>query len=307
MCVLTVRPTHEKYGSLSLRLPMKKTRSSKRFFTVAYLRRSRKLARYLEDKPWMRRLYRDLLELRPGISVVDVGCGTGEFTRQIAHLVAGRCRIIGVDLRAASLRNAASETKRAGLSDRISYRKGDVFRIPVEDGFAHLTCCRALLMHLTDPLSAVIEMSRVTRSGGLVTAVEPGRMRSFYDPENEKFTELDEEMGRAYLKGLRKVEGKEFGIGEQLPSIFQRAGLQDIRAEILADAWTPSDTRLKEEDVKATLRLGYQLFKEGKRDERRILLAAGIPPRKLTSYLRLSEQWYRKLLANDEELAEDAV
>lgn len=261
----------------------------------------------METKPWVIQVYMDLLELRPGMRIIDVGCGTGDFTRHLANLVAGRCRIIGVDARTASLRIAASETRKAGFSNRISYKKGDAYRIPVEDDFADLTCCRSLLLHLTDAQRAVAEMARITKPGGIVAAVEPGRMRSFYDPDNKKLTELDEELRRAYLEGMRKVEGKEFGIGEQLPSIFQRAGLKQTKVEILADAWTPCDVRLTEEHVKAILKFTYRLFKEGKRNERRVLLAGGMIPKKITIYFRLCEEWYHNLLANDEELRKRAV
>ncbi len=144
-------------------------------FKVSYLKRSRELYRkYLETRPWIRQLYKDFLGLKPGLRIVEVGCGTGDFTRYLGELADGKCNIVGVDTRSPSLRTAAAQTKKARLSSTITYRKGDVFNIPLPGGYADLTCCRTLLMHLTDPLKAVKEMARVTRKGGTVAAVERG-------------------------------------------------------------------------------------------------------------------------------------
>ncbi len=286
---------------------MKKDGSSSRSFRVAFLRRSRRLWRSVETRPRRKQFYQEFLELRPGMRIVDVGCGTGEFTRYLADLVQDGCQIVGVDARAASVKSAARETRQAGLSGRISYKKGDAYRLPIEDNFADLTCCRTLLMHLTDPARAVSEMARVTKLRGIVAAVEPGRMRSFYDPEHEELVELDEEMGRAYLKGVRKVEGKEMGIGERLPSIFLTAGLGELRVEIVADAWMPCDARHTKYHAREFMEYTYLLFKQGKKDERRILRAVGVPPRKITSYHDQCEAWYRHLLSEGEKLRTSAM
>lgn len=246
----------------------------------------------------MKQFYREFLGLHPGMRVVDVGCGTGEFTRQLARLVQGKCEIVGVDSRAVSLKAAELETRKARLSARIVYKKGDLSKLPVQDDFADLACCRSVLMHLTDPQSAVVEMARVIKPSGTVAAVEPGLMSSFYDPDDERFTELDRKMSVASRKGARKLTGKEFAIGERLPSIFREQGLQEISVEVLANAWTPCDARFRKNQVKAVVQFWDQLFRDGKKNERRFLLAAGVAPRTINRHLRLCDNWSSALLAN---------
>jgi hypothetical protein len=126
-------------------------------------------------------------------------------------------------------------------------------------------------MHLTDPLKAVIEMARVTRTGGSVVAIEGGKMGAFYDPEDEEYTSLVDRAQEAWNNGIRKLEGKEFRIGEKLPGIFLKAGLSNIKAEVQADAWLNSDPRRRFSDVKATLRFDYSIFKERRRKDRKYL------------------------------------
>jgi len=247
-------------------MPKRKKTISAAAFKVRYLKRSRELyRRYLETRPWVRQLYKNFLGLRPGLRIVDVGCGTGDFTRHLAELIDGRCSIVGVDTRAASLRTAESETRKAGLASRVSYRKGDAYTIPVSDGHADLTCCRTLLMHLTEPLKAVKEMARVTKKGGIVAAVERGKMNAVFDPEDEEYSALAEKLGRAYLRGMRKLEGKEYAIGDRLPSIFMKAGLGDLRAEVQADPSLLCDSRRKLEDVKDELRFELETYRETKK------------------------------------------
>jgi ubiquinone/menaquinone biosynthesis C-methylase UbiE len=206
---------------------------SRTFYTLRYLRRSRELyGRYLESRPWVKQQHREFLQLRPAMRIVDIGCGTGDFTRHIVRVAPGKCQALGIDSRFSSLIAAQLETRRAGLSNRISYKQADVYNLPVADDYADLTCCRSVLMHLQDPLQAVKEMIRITRRGGLVAAEEPSQMISLYDPDDEDFAKLVREIYPLYHEGIRKLEGRDYEIGERLPTIFREAGLGEIRAEL---------------------------------------------------------------------------
>lgn len=288
------------------RLSSKKGSISQAAFKVRYLRRSRELWRkYLEDKPWIAQLYTRFLGLYPGMTIVDVGCGTGDFTRYLALLSPGRARMVGVDARAASIKAAEAETKKAGLSKGVVFKVGDVNKLPLENNYADLTCCRTLLMHLPDPLIAVKEMARITRRGGSVVAVEPGGMRTFHDHKDQKFTELALAVEKAYREGIKKLEGKDFAIGEKLPGIFQRAGLIGVRAEVQADAWVNSDPRRKLRDVRDEIKFEWQMFKENEKIERRYLLAGGLSQERVRSFVRQQERRVKQYLSSDDTLRND--
>ena len=235
-------------------MPRKKTSISTHAFKTRYLRRSRQIYRnYLASKPWVRQMHASFLNVSAGMRIVDVGCGTGDFTRYLATFVPGRSTIIGVDARRASLKAVESETAKELLKARISYRQGDAYKIPVEDEWADLTCCRTLMMHLTEPLKAVKEMARVTRKGGTVAAFERGSIRTGFIPGDEKLTKLALRLSEAYVDGVRKLESKYFKIGERLPTIFREAGLSGIMVEIQADTYLAADPRRELKDVKDEL------------------------------------------------------
>src|SRR6266567_414348 len=232
-------------------------------FRVRYLRRSRDLyRRYLESKPWVKKLYMSFFDIKPGQKIVDVGCGTGDFTRYLAEIADVNATFLGLDSNEKAIKAAMADTNKAGLSKLVSFKVGDVSKIPLENDYADLTCCRTLLMHLPDPLGAVREMARVTRLGGSVIAVEGGRMASLYDPNDEGYSKQAERAYSAWVDGIKRLEGKEFKIGEKLPGIFCEAGLSGIKAEIQADAWLYSDPRRKLVDIRADLRFEHSVFKE---------------------------------------------
>jgi len=277
-------------------------------FRVNYLRRSRELyRRYLESKHWVRQLYSSFFNIRPGQQIVDVGCGTGDFTRYLAEISDRKARVLGIDSNEKSVRAAIADSNKAGLSRVTSYKVGDVYELPLKDGYADLACCRTLLMHLSDPLRAVKEMARIVRNGGSVVAVEGGKMVSFYDPNDEEYSKLAERAHSAWVDGIKKLEGKEFKIGEKLPSIFRLAGLSDIRAEIQADAWLYSDPRRKLSDIRADLRFEQSIFKERRRKDRKYLFAGGLSHKWITSYFNhLAKRTNEKLLAKDDQLRNDS-
>jgi ubiquinone/menaquinone biosynthesis C-methylase UbiE len=287
----------------------KKDSISDHAFRVKYLRRSRELyRRYLESKPWIKQLYSNMFNIKAGQRIVEIGCGTGDFTRYLAQLSHANARFLGIDSNPKSINAAVNDTKKARLSKMIAYKSGDVYNIPLENDYANITCCRTLLMHLTDPMKAVTEMTRVTRTGGSVIAVEGGKMASFYDPADEEHTRMVERAYDAWTNGIRKLEGKEFKIGEKLPYIFQKAGLTNIRAEIHADAWLNTDRRRKLNDIRADIRFNYSIFKDRRRRDRKYLLAGGLTNKWITSYFQLEEDVIRKQLDySDEELRNDAT
>ena len=284
----------------------KRSSVSAQAFRIRYLRRSRDLyRRFLEGKPWIAQLYRHFLELRPGLRIVDVGCGTGDFTRYLVRLSSGPCIAIGVDNKQQSLRAAEEDTKREGLSEWISYKLGDVLSIPIDDDYSDLTCCRTVLMHLQDPQKAVSEMARITKPGGLVAAIEGGRMVSFLDPKDEDYTELSYEANQAWLRAVRRLEGKEFKIGERLPGILQKAGLYEIRSEIHADAWLYCDPRRRLHDIKAQLLFESSLSRESRTRDRRYLEAGGLSRTRISQYYRKHDSRVKELLSDDKKLRAD--
>ncbi len=107
-----------------------------------------------------------LSSLRPGLSVLDVGCGPGTITTDLARLVApGPVR--GIDAAAAVVVQAAAN---AADIPNLEFTVGDVYDLDAANGSFDVVHAHQVLQHLTDPVSALREMRRVCRPGGLVAA-----------------------------------------------------------------------------------------------------------------------------------------
>ena len=136
----------------------------------------------------------------------------------------------------------------------------------------------------------------------MVAAEEPSQMISLYDPEDEDFAKLARKIYPLYHEGIRKLEGRDYEIGERLPTIFREAGLREISAEVRGNLLMPSDPRTSIRDVKAQIQMELGIHRETKADFSRALEAAGVSSNRIARFLRLQETQFRRLLASREML-----
>jgi ubiquinone/menaquinone biosynthesis C-methylase UbiE len=111
----------------------------------------------------LRTSYRRLAEiLRPGMTVLDVGCGTGAITRGMAEAVAPNGRVVGIDVNS-RLINEAQRTH--GDVPGLTFEVCDVYRVPYQHHFDVVTAARCL-QWLADPLEALRGMAAALKPGG---------------------------------------------------------------------------------------------------------------------------------------------
>ncbi len=126
-----------------------------------------------------------------GMITVDVGCGTGAFSRLLAEWVKPSGKVVGVDIDERLLEVAKKRTVETGYSNLMEFRKGDAYNLPLDNNFADLSFCHALLWVLESPVNALREMARVVKPGRLVAASEPDEgLFVYYDREDERYTKL---------------------------------------------------------------------------------------------------------------------
>jgi SAM-dependent methyltransferase len=184
-------------------------------------------ARHPEYVPYLMRH----LDVHPGMTVVDVGCGTGVYTRLMASQLQGEGRAIGIDLQPGLVEIARQHVTNEIWSGLVEFRAGDAMRLPLPDACADRVFCNSLLWLLADPMGAVREMRRVLRDGGRALAAEPdGGLVHSYDPENPRLSELELRFQECFVRGARQLDGHDYEIGRRLPAIFLSAGFVRVRA-----------------------------------------------------------------------------
>jgi SAM-dependent methyltransferase len=104
-------------------------------------------------------------ELRPGESVVDVGCGAGIDSLIAAKKVGSEGRVIGVDMTSSMLQKARQAAKVAGL-ENVEFQEGYAEELPVDDCWADVVISNGVLNLMPDKSAALEEMSRVLGPDG---------------------------------------------------------------------------------------------------------------------------------------------
>ena len=110
------------------------------------------------------------LDLPGGSAGLDAGCGVGLQTLTMAEAVGPRSRVTGLDISAEFIAYAEEMVARAGLAERITFRQGDVRRLPFDDGtFDWAWSCNCVgYAAFLDPAATLKELARVVRPGGTV-------------------------------------------------------------------------------------------------------------------------------------------
>src|SRR5262249_45699552 len=104
--------------------------------------------------------------LHPGDRVLDVGCGPGTITVDLARRTAPG-EVVGIDVVADVLDVARAEADGARVGN-VSFEVGDVYALAFGDGEFDVVHAHQVLQHLADPVAALHEMRRVCRPGGTV-------------------------------------------------------------------------------------------------------------------------------------------
>jgi SAM-dependent methyltransferase len=169
-------------------------------------------SRFLQQATWTRDLRAYLFE-RAGLQhahrVLEVGCGTGAIISDL--ILPGT--VHGVDKDLARLVEAGQHCP------GVSLVCGNALSLPYPPGIFDITFCHFLLLWVSDPLSVLLEIKRVTRSAGAVLALAEPDYTSRVDKPDELAP-----LGVWQAEGLQQ-QGADPGLGKRLSGLFQQAGI----------------------------------------------------------------------------------
>lgn len=115
-----------------------------------------------------------LLEPAEGASILDAGCGVGDFSIKLAR---HGFNVSAIDFSPHALEEAGVRVKKSGLSDKISLRQDNLLDLQIPDNQFDYVFCWGVLMHIHDVETAIAQLCRVVKPGGTIVISE-GNMYS---------------------------------------------------------------------------------------------------------------------------------
>jgi SAM-dependent methyltransferase len=173
-----------------------------------------------------------LPHLRPGQDLLDVGCGPGTITGDLALLVAPG-QVVGMDAAPEVVEQAAAYGEGLGLGN-LRFEVGDLFACGYPDASFDAVHLHQVLQHLADPVAALTELRRVLRTGGLLAARDSDYGAFTWAPSDrmlERWLEL-------YVS-VTERNGHDARIGPRLLAHAHAAGFSDVT--VSSSTWTYAD------------------------------------------------------------------
>jgi len=170
--------------------------------------------------------------LEPGLDLLDIGCGPGTITLDLAARVAPGA-VVGVD-RADEVIAQAEALRTDRRVNTVRFATGDIYALDLEDASFDVVHAHQVLQHLQDPVSALRELRRVLRPGGTLAARDSDYAAFVWAPADPRLTRWNE-----LYHAITARNGAEADAGRYLLGWAQAAGFSDVEAG--SSTWTFAD------------------------------------------------------------------
>ncbi len=177
-----------------------------------------------------------LPELRPGMSLLDVGSGPGTITADLAGLVAPG-RVTALETSERVLQYTRDEVAARGVST-VDFIVGDVLALDFPAGSFDVVHAHQVLQHVADPVAALREMIRVTRPGGVVAARDGDYGGFIWHPASPGLDRWNE-----LYHAIARANGGEPDAGRRLLAWAHAAGGRDVRVSSATWCYADPDSR----------------------------------------------------------------
>lgn len=168
--------------------------------------------------------------LKPGMALLDCGCGPGTITVGLAETVAPGS-VVGIDLNDGQVEIAAKTAVGRGIKN-LRFEAASVYQLPFPDHSFDVVFAHAVFEHLAEPQAALHEVRRVLRPAGVVGLSSPdwsGNIIAPRDPEIERAIEV--------FKAIQQRNGGNPYVGRDLGSLLDEIGFSQIKLTAMYDCY----------------------------------------------------------------------
>jgi SAM-dependent methyltransferase len=178
-----------------------------------------------------------LSSLRPDMHILDIGCGPGTITADLAAVVLDG-QVTGLEYAPDVLEQARELAAKRGLTN-VRFTVGDIHALDFADDSFDVVHAHQVLQHVGDPVQALREMHRVAKPGGIVAVRDSDYLAMTWYPEVEGLDEWQ----TLYLR-VARANGGEPNAGRRLHAWARQAGIKPLNITATASNWcyhTPAE------------------------------------------------------------------
>ena len=173
-----------------------------------------------------------LASLRPGMDLLDVGCGPATLTVDLAGLVAPG-HVVGMDREPSVIDEATAHAAAEGATN-VGFCVANAYSMEWEASSFDVVHAHQVLQHLSDPVGALTEMKRVLRPGGLVAVRDSDYGGFVWSPADRRLTRWME-----LYHAVCERNGADADAGRHLLRWVRQAGFSEATAS--SSTWTFAD------------------------------------------------------------------
>ena len=239
-------------------------------------------------------------------TVLDVGCGVGHWGQRLMRHLGKDTWLHGIDPEAEWVKGAKERAIKLGISDRSNYQVGTAESLPFADGSLDMVTCQTLLIHVPDVKTAIKEMIRVLKPGGLFLCAEPNNFGStagsFVNQPLLDWPRVSDLLELEYrcTQGKFKVGEGHQSAGHIIPAALLACGWKDIHVNtnnqcaFIAPPYDDLGAKTFVQLMRDTYDSGAAMVLGGTEENcRRFYLAGGGDPEKFSRLWGLARQYLK--------------
>ena len=173
-------------------------------------------------EPEIRALIRSL-GLKPGMHILDAGCGTGEALSWLASEVDPGGKVVGIDLSAAHV-----DAARKHASSSIQVHQANLIDFSMEPASLDLVWCVNTMNHLSNPIDGARHLARLLRRGGRLALGQSSLMPDMYFAWDAKLERVTNEAVRSYYRDRYHLDEQDLAAVRAIVGILHGADLRNI-------------------------------------------------------------------------------
>ena len=187
-------------------------------------------------QPYTQNLFQRL-EIAPGMRCLDLGCGGGDVTFELAILVGKKGHVVSLELDKSIVKLTQEDSQQLGLTN-VELKVADALSLDAENEY-DLVYTRFLLTHLSHPEAVIEKMKTAVKPGSLIAVEDIEFAGHFCYPKSSAFDE--------YIRLYQQVvqnKGGDSEIGLKLPGMLKKAGLKEVNFNLVQPTFMEGEGKL---------------------------------------------------------------